>query len=256
MNIMNKRGTQDNIVTYEHYCDTKADLANIPKNQITLGSVAIVLKDDDDSMGIYMANSNKEWISFSSGGSGMNDDVGGEDNYYKLLAKTIEDVVIPDGITAIPEFMFANCTKIKSITIPDSVTIINGNAFGGAGWENGGVMFPLIANSVEEVHTSRVGTRTAGAFYGVQRINKLVLPAIKTIDDSAFGGCIGLEYIYLGPNCTSIGSGAFGGVFINCKVECGFAEGAISGFPNNAGFAGNPADLDITYNVPAPTVEY
>lgn len=76
MNIMNKRGTQDNIVTYEHYCDTKADLANIPKNQITLGSVAIVLKDDDDSMGIYMANSNKEWISFSSSGSGGGSSMG------------------------------------------------------------------------------------------------------------------------------------------------------------------------------------
>ena len=70
MNIMTKRGSEDNIVTYEHYCDTKADLANIPQDQISLGSVAIVLKDEDDSMGIYLANSNKEWISFSTGGSG------------------------------------------------------------------------------------------------------------------------------------------------------------------------------------------
>lgn len=77
MNIMTKRGSQDNTVIYEHYCDTKADLANIPQDQISLGSVAIVLKDEDDSMGIYLANSNKEWISFSTGGSGggsnMND---------------------------------------------------------------------------------------------------------------------------------------------------------------------------------------
>ena len=72
MNIMNKRGLQDNIVTYEHYCDTKTDLSNIPKNQITLGSVAIVLQDEDGSMGIYIANSNKEWISFSNGGGGSN----------------------------------------------------------------------------------------------------------------------------------------------------------------------------------------
>ena len=70
MNIMTKRGSEDNVVTYEHYCDTKADLANIPQDQISLGSVAIVLKDEDDSMGIYLANSNKEWISFSTGGSG------------------------------------------------------------------------------------------------------------------------------------------------------------------------------------------
>lgn len=75
MNIMTKRGSEDNTVTYEHYCDTKADLANIPQDQISLGSVAIVLKDEDDSMGIYLANSNKEWISFSTsgGGSSMSD---------------------------------------------------------------------------------------------------------------------------------------------------------------------------------------
>ena len=75
MNIMTKHGSQDNIVTYEHYCDTKADLANIPQDQISLGSVAIVLKDEDDSMGIYLANSNKEWIPFSTsgGGSSMSD---------------------------------------------------------------------------------------------------------------------------------------------------------------------------------------
>lgn len=78
MNIMTKRGSQDNIVIYEHYCDTKADLANIPQDQISLGSVAIVLKDEDDSMGIYLANSNKEWISFSTGGSESESSV--EDN--------------------------------------------------------------------------------------------------------------------------------------------------------------------------------
>lgn len=67
---MTKRGSQDNVVTYEHYCDTKADLDNIPQDTITLGSVAIVLKDEGNEMGIYLANSNKEWISFSTGGSG------------------------------------------------------------------------------------------------------------------------------------------------------------------------------------------
>lgn len=182
--------------------------------------------------------------------------VSGNDDYYKLLARTIEDVVIPDGITNIPLLKFSSCSKVKSISIPDSVTIIEGGAFSGASRENGGVMFPLVANSVEEVRTLTIDAMVSGAFSGVDKINKLILPAIKTIADSAFSGCMGLEYIYLGPNCTSIGSSAFGGVSINCKVECGFAEGAISGFPNNAGFAGNPASLDITYNVPAPTIEY
>ena len=62
MNVMVKRGSQDNVVTYEHFCDEKSDLEKIPRNQISLGSIAIVLKDENDAMGIYIANSDKEWI--------------------------------------------------------------------------------------------------------------------------------------------------------------------------------------------------
>jgi hypothetical protein len=76
MNIMTKRGGLDNIATFEHVCDRKADLDNIPKNQITLGSLAIVLKGENDGLEVYMANSKKEWIllmgsSGSGGGSGI-----------------------------------------------------------------------------------------------------------------------------------------------------------------------------------------
>ena len=61
MNIMTKRGSQDNIVTYEHVCDTTADMANIEPEYITLGSIAIVL-EGENGLEIYMANSSKEWI--------------------------------------------------------------------------------------------------------------------------------------------------------------------------------------------------
>ena len=62
MNIMTKRGTIDNIATYEHYCDTEDDLKNIPKDQITLGSTAIVLKNKNNELEVYMATTGKEWI--------------------------------------------------------------------------------------------------------------------------------------------------------------------------------------------------
>lgn len=69
MNIMTKRGQVDNIITYEHICDTRADMANIPNNQITLGSVCIVLKGSA-GLEVYMATSDKEWIDISSIGTG------------------------------------------------------------------------------------------------------------------------------------------------------------------------------------------
>ena len=59
--IMTKRGQSDNVLTYEHVCDTAADLNNIDSKYITLGSIAIVLKGDA-GIEVYMASSDKEWI--------------------------------------------------------------------------------------------------------------------------------------------------------------------------------------------------
>lgn len=61
MTIMSKRGSADNVVTYEHICDTADDLQTIDPKQITLGSVAIVLKGAA-GLEVYMATSDKEWV--------------------------------------------------------------------------------------------------------------------------------------------------------------------------------------------------
>lgn len=60
--VMTRRGEHDNVVAYEHMCDTRADLANIPPDQITLGSVAVVLRGEV-GLEVYMADSNKVWVS-------------------------------------------------------------------------------------------------------------------------------------------------------------------------------------------------
>ena len=65
---MTKRGSLDNEVTNEFFCDTMEDLANIPSRDINLGTVAIVL----EGMRVYIANSKKEWVNF--GASGNNSD--------------------------------------------------------------------------------------------------------------------------------------------------------------------------------------
>ena len=71
MNIMTKRGQLDNIVVYEHYCDTTADLANIPSQYTTLGSIALVIHDDNaNGLEVYMATTDKEWVPILNGGSG------------------------------------------------------------------------------------------------------------------------------------------------------------------------------------------
>ena len=64
MTIMSKRGQQDNVITYEHICDTAADLTTIDPQYITLGSVAIVLQGAT-GLEVYMATSTKQWIKIS-----------------------------------------------------------------------------------------------------------------------------------------------------------------------------------------------
>lgn len=66
-NVMTKRGTQDNVVTYEHICDKTADLANIDPKLTNLGSTALVV-DGDEGMEFYIADSEKKWIPVTSGG--------------------------------------------------------------------------------------------------------------------------------------------------------------------------------------------
>ncbi len=70
---MTKRGNQDNVVTYEFICDTTADLNAIQSNEITIGSVAIVI-EGDSGFEVYMANSQKQWINLSGGLSAEEDE--------------------------------------------------------------------------------------------------------------------------------------------------------------------------------------
>ena len=62
MTKMTKVGNQDNVLTYEHVCDTTADLNNIDPEYINLGSIAIVLHGSA-GIEVYMADSNKQWVS-------------------------------------------------------------------------------------------------------------------------------------------------------------------------------------------------
>ena len=61
MNIMTKRGSLDNNITYEHYCDTPADMNNIDSKYITIGSICVVIKGSNDALELYIADSNKQW---------------------------------------------------------------------------------------------------------------------------------------------------------------------------------------------------
>lgn len=58
---MTRRGSLDNVITYEHYCDTIADLAKIDPNEINLGTIALVV-EGTAGLEVYMAKSDKSWV--------------------------------------------------------------------------------------------------------------------------------------------------------------------------------------------------
>lgn len=75
---MTKRGSLDNEITNEFFCDSVNDLDDIEDIYRTLGSVAIIVSD---AMEVYIANSNKEWIPLGAlGSSGENSMTDAEGN--------------------------------------------------------------------------------------------------------------------------------------------------------------------------------
>lgn len=59
--ILAKIGSNVNVATYEHYCDTITDRDNIDPREINLGSTCIVVEGENGGVEAYIANSNKEW---------------------------------------------------------------------------------------------------------------------------------------------------------------------------------------------------
>ena len=114
MNILVKRGSLDNVITYEHYCDAKADLANIPKNQITLGSTAVVLQDEDGGMGIYIAGSDKEWVAVSTSTNGSGGDIISLDFIHICGNNEYDSVTLVPTITEPEENIFYLVPKSES----------------------------------------------------------------------------------------------------------------------------------------------
>ena len=58
------RGNLDNEITYTHFCDKKADMDDIKENEITLGSVCVILEDEtkNNTLQFMLAKSDKTWI--------------------------------------------------------------------------------------------------------------------------------------------------------------------------------------------------
>ena len=104
-------------------------------------------------------------------------------NLY-LNGTKVENLVIPDSITKIGNYVFYGCGGLTSVTIPSSVTSIGAGVFSGCS----GLTSVTIPNSVTSIGTSM--------FSDCSGLTSVVIPnSVTSIGNYAFNGCNSLGTI-------------------------------------------------------------
>ena len=110
----------------------------------------------------------------------------------------LTSVTIPNGVTSIGRCTFYDCLNLTHITIPDSVTEIEQLAFIGCS----GLISITIPNGV-----TSIGDR---AFEGCRRLTNIILPnSLTSIQSETFKDCKSLTNITIPNKVTIISSAAF-----------------------------------------------
>ena len=141
-----------------------------------------------------------------------------------LNGEKIENLIIPNDISLIKDYVFYNCSSLTSLTIPNSVTTIGDNTFYGCtaikeitledGSETlsvGGGLFndcPL-----EKLYLGRnLSYNGNSPFYNLKNLTELTIGnSVTTIGDYAFEDCSGLTSVTIGNSVTTIGQSTFRG---------------------------------------------
>ena len=145
------------------------------------------------------------------------------------------DVVIPENIaydgttysvTSIGYYAFSDCSRLTSVTIPNSVTSIGDRAFTGCfgltsvtfNAENcTSFSFSDCTNLTSLTIGEKVTIIPSSAFSGCSGLSSVTIPnSVTSIGESAFSGCTGLTSVtFNAEKCTYMGSDSYP-VFNDC----------------------------------------
>ena len=117
-------------------------------------------------------------------------------------SKSLEGVILPSNIKALPMMLFANCERLREITIPEGVTYI-GTAFSGCT----SLTSVTLPESVTEVNI--------GAFYDCHSLKSVILsPNMENIHNHTFENCTSLTNVVIPEGV----KGIEGKAFYNCTA--------------------------------------
>ena len=127
----------------------------------------------------------------------------------------IKKVVIENGVTSVGKYAFYNCENLTSVSLPESVTTINGGGVTGGAAGTNGLSF--------------------GAFRDCKKLTEINFPSkLQSIGIAAFRGCTSLKKVVLPDSVTSLGAGAFVGCegLTEVTIGAGLTELSIECFYN------------------------
>ncbi len=170
----------------------------IPESVTSIGSYAFSLCS---SLSKIVIPNIQSWCTISFGDDKSNPmNVGPSKHIYSDETTEITELVIPEGVTTIPDCAFLNCSSLTSVTIPEGVTSIGGSAFSGCS--------SLTSVTIPDGVTSIGGS----AFSGCSSLTSVTIPdGVTSIENSAFWGCSSLTSVTIPDGVTSIGRSAFFG---------------------------------------------
>lgn len=147
---------------------------------------------------IYYGGTIDQWVGISFAGANANPL---RANAYLYINNTIaNEIVIPNTVTNIGNYAFANYEEMISVTIGSGVTSIGTGAFYGCS----GLTGVTIPNNVTSIGS--VAFRNCSSLASV-----IIGDGVTSIGNGAFSGCNGLTSITIGNGVTTIGNSAFYG---------------------------------------------